>query len=187
MDFYLLANKIIFMSRILFSIIFLLSFFILPGEKSNGICQPERVWRPFDIEKSPDYLYMDGVNGYCYLQLYISKKGIIIKFKIQRLFLKNGKDTVLYVDDITPHNKIINKQYRSIDIQGCYDSIKKYVDQIILKPTIDTAEYGNIIPCWLHIKVRGTPIPKYSSEMLNNYFSKKDSANINSIILYGRK
>ena len=177
------------MSRILFSIILLLSFSILPRERLNDICQPERVWRPFDIEKSPDYLYMDGVNGYCYLQLYISKKGIINDFKILQLVLQRGKDTVLYyLNDVTPYDKIINKQYHSIDIQCCYDSIKKYVGQIILKPTRDTIFYKrNIITSILRVKVRCTPIPKYSSEKLNNYFSKKGSANINSIILYGRK
>jgi len=185
-----LANKIIFMSRILFSIILLLSFSILPRERLNDICQPERVWRPFDIEKSPDYLYMDGVNGDIVLTLFISKNGRIVNFNIHHISLARGKDTVLFYHNshVAIMKRIKNKKDYPAKVQVCYDSIKKYVGQIILKPTRDTIFYKrSIITSILRVKVRCTPIPKYSSEKLNNYFSKKDSANINSIILYGIK
>ena len=173
------------MSRILLSLMFLLSFFTLSGEKIYG--QPERVWRPFDIEKYPGYyLYMDGVNinGIFMVRLHVSKKGIIKNFEILRIDLKNGEDTVLFVSNVTPYKKIINKQYHSIDEQSCHDSIQKYVNQIILKPTMDTALYRNMIPCILPIRVRCKPIPKYRSELLNNYYCKKKSVDINGAILY---
>lgn len=168
------------MSRILLSLMFLLSFFTLSGEKIYG-------QRPFDIEKYPGYyLYMDGVNinGIFMVRLHVSKKGIIKNFEILRIDLKNGEDTVLFVSNVTPYKKIINKQYHSIDEQSCHDSIQKYVNQIILKPTMDTALYRNIVPCILPIRVRCKPIPKYRSELLNNYYCKKKSVDINGAILY---
>ena len=101
------------------------------------------------------------------VRLHVSKKGIIKNFEILRIDLKNGEDTVLFVSNVTPYKKIINKQYYSIDEQSCHDSIQKYVNQIILKPTMDTALYRNIVPCILPIRVRCKPIPKYRSELLN--------------------